>query len=105
MAILKQIGAQLLVDHGQTGPWYMGLTLTNDQQEKTLIAKAGAEWADGDTAAAHIAHQNQLFCTRDKAVSAGKSIFDADNRAWLEREFGFKFVTPSQLAAKVKMKR
>jgi hypothetical protein len=101
MAILKQIGAQLLTDSGQTGPWYMGLTLTNDQQEKSQIAKAGAEWADGDTVAAHIAYQNQIFCTRDKAVAAGKSIFDADNRAWLEKTYGLKFATPGQLAAKL----
>jgi hypothetical protein len=86
MAILKRIGGRLLTDNGQSGPWYMGLTLTTDQQEKSEIVKAGAEWADGDTVAAHIAYRNDFSCTRDKAVSAGKSILDKGNRLWLEKE-------------------
>jgi len=41
-------------NHKDGGDDLMGLTLTNDQQKKSQIAKAGAEWANGDTAAAHV---------------------------------------------------
>ncbi|WP_018320328.1 hypothetical protein [Bradyrhizobium sp. WSM2793] len=62
-----------------------------------VFAKACAEWADGELVASHIAYRNDLLCTNDLARAAGKSIFDATNRAWLTTEFGVQFVTLAEL--------
>ncbi len=69
-------------------------------EEKQLI-KACAEWADGEIVAAHIAYQNDILCTDDCAGGAGTSIFNAANRSWLTTEFGVRFMTLGDLAAKV----
>jgi hypothetical protein len=42
------------------------------------FARAVAEWADGDSMAAHIAYGNDIFCTEDQGhSSSGPSILDA----------------------------
>ena len=62
-------------------------------------ARAVAEWADGDSVAAHVAYSNDVFCTQDQGKSAkGGSILDADNRAWLTQAFDVRFATISELA-------
>ena len=64
-----------------------------------VIAKAIAEWADGDSVASHIAIGGDYFCTNDNAISAGvKSIFSLTNLKIMELEYGFKKITPSGLA-------
>ena len=42
--------------------WIDGLQLAPESERKN-IAKALAEWADADSVAAHIAYQNNIFCT------------------------------------------
>ena len=62
------------------------------------IAKAFAEWADGDTVAAHYAYRNDYICTNDIGRSAGsRSIFSSNNRAWLKDNFGIEIITPKEL--------
>lgn len=64
-----------------------------------VIAKAIAEWADGDSVASHIAIGGDYFCTNDKAVSGGiKSVFSVRNLAVLKAEYGFTTIRPTDLA-------
>jgi hypothetical protein len=72
-------------------------TMVNEK----LFRKACAEWADGELVAAHIAYQNDILCTNDRARSAGASIFDSTNRAWLTAEFGVRFATFEELVEKI----
>jgi len=68
-------------------------------REKRQIEKAFAESADGDVVAAHIAFGNDYLCTEDRARSAvSRSIFDAENRAWLKKEYGVEILSGQQLA-------
>lgn len=64
------------------------------------FARAVAEWADGDSVAAHVAYCNDIFCTEDQGKTAkGGSILDANNRSWLTLAYKVKFATISELAA------
>jgi len=66
------------------------------------FARAVAEWADGDSVAAHIAYGNEIFCTEDQGHStSGTSILDAENRRWLARAHKVKFATIRELATQV----
>lgn len=69
-------------------------------EEKQLV-RACAEWADGELVEAHIAYRNDLLCTNDLARAAGRSVFDAANRAWLATHYGVTFLTLDELTAKV----
>ncbi|MGO8880148.1 MAG: hypothetical protein ACLPVO_05270 [Desulfomonilaceae bacterium] len=92
----KEIGEKY-AKPGQT--WFDGFGEAPDS-EKGPVAKAIAEWADGDAVAAHIAYKNDHFCTRDVAKAAGTdSILSPQNRAWLGATYGVQFVTPEELAA------
>jgi hypothetical protein len=72
-------------------------------QASPEFSRAVAEWADGDSVAAHIAYKNDVFCTEDIGNSAGgKSILDQSNRLWLEKTYGVKFATTHELAQLVK---
>jgi hypothetical protein len=63
-------------------------------------ARAVAEWADGDSVAAHHGYANDLFCTEDRASRAGrKSVMHPAYRGWLRRAYGVEFVTIAELAA------
>ena len=69
-------------------------------QEIEAVAKAVAEWADGDSIASHVAVGNDCFCSEDQGKTAkSSSILDSANRAWLEAAYQVKFVTVPELAA------
>lgn len=71
--------------------------------KETDFASAVAEWADGDSVAAHVAYNNDLFCTEDQGKSAGRrSIFDPSNRQWLTVTYGVQFVTVRELAERLR---
>ena len=59
--------------------------------------RACAEWADGELVAAHIAYRNDILCTDDHARTAGRSIFDLENREWLRAQYGLEFKTLDEL--------
>lgn len=64
-----------------------------------IIAKAVAEWADGDSVAAHIAIEGDYFCTNDIAISGGdKSVFSQKNLNILRNEYNFETINPTELA-------
>jgi hypothetical protein len=65
--------------------------------EKRMLSKACAEWADGELVAAHIAYGNDILCSDDRGVAAGRSIFDLEHRAWLSADFGVNFMSVEEL--------
>lgn len=68
------------------------------------FARAIAEWADGDSVAAHVAYNNDLFCTEDLGKSTGNSsIFDASNRQWLAATYAIRFATVRELAERLRI--
>ena len=82
---------------GAKGTWLSSLRFAEDDNERTAVNRAIAEWADGDTVAAHYAYQNDYLCSDD---FGGNSVFNRQNRSWLENTYGIKFVRLSELAAK-----
>ena len=92
---IKSIGEKYAPNPGK---WLDGIRSAPDS-ESPLVAKAFAEWADGDSVSAHIAYRNDYFCTRDVGKSAGtQSILSQANRSWLREKYGVNFVTPEELA-------
>lgn len=78
-------------------PWHMGIK-RSPPTAADEIAKALAEWADGDAIAAHVGYKNDYFCTRDVGKSAGtSSVLSLQNRDALTSKFGVKFITPRSL--------
>jgi hypothetical protein len=76
---------------------YLGKPRNPAQQKK--INRAIAEWADGDSVAAHYGYGIDLFCSDDFGKNASPaSVLDNNNRAWLTQTFGIQFVTLTQLA-------
>jgi hypothetical protein len=51
--------------------------------------------------AAHYGYGNDFFCTGDEARPGHPSILDAANRAWLTADFGVRFCTIPELAARL----
>jgi hypothetical protein len=94
IAFIKNIGLKY-----HPSEWKEGIKLSPDS-EINPIAKAFAEWADGDSIASHIAFGGDYFCTRDSAGGAGsKSVFSVINQTWLSDHYGLKTITPENLAA------
>jgi hypothetical protein len=60
-----------------------------------------AEWADGELVASHIAYQNDILCTDDRAKAAGTSVFDLGNRSWLTADYCVVFKTLDELLAQI----
>lgn len=78
--------------------WMKGLRNVPKTKHK-IIEKAIAEWADGDSVALCIGLECDYFCTRDQAKKAGmKSVLSSKNVQWLEKDYGFKTISPEELA-------
>jgi hypothetical protein len=77
--------------------WTNGLKHANANAVKEAIA----EWADGDSVAAHYGFGMQLFCSEDMGKSSGDSVLNCANRKWLSEDFGIEFVTLAELARMV----
>lgn len=81
--------------------WFDGIGKAPDCEDKN-IAKAFAEWADGDSVAAHISVGGDYFCTNDIAQTAGvQSILSKHNLEHLYQKYAFKTISPDLLAKKV----
>jgi len=90
---IKEIGSQ----YGEK-VWLKGLKKA-PESDREKIAKAAAEWADGDSVAISIALGCDYFCTRDQAKGAGnKSVLSQKNLEWLNAAYGFQTITPEGLA-------
>ncbi len=104
--IVDREGKQILAAHAieqrgvgkksfdDIGGWSINASANIDEKK---FQKACAEWADGETVAAHIAYGIDVLCTNDLAKSSVKSIFDAGGRSWLAREYEVKFMTLNEL--------
>jgi len=89
MKQIEEIGKQ----YGNQN-WFKGLKKA-PESDRNKIAKAAAEWADGDSVAISIALGCDYFCTRDLAKGAGsKSVLSATNLAWLTTDYGFNTILP-----------
>ena len=82
-------------------PWFRSLGEYRAASERAEIASAVAEWADGDTVAAHFGYGNDVLCTQDRGNSTRNSVFNAVNRGWLERQYGISFMSVEAFAATV----
>jgi hypothetical protein len=91
------LGQQLAAREGLTA-WLLGLGKARDVHESRAVARAVAEWADGDSVAAHVAYRNDVFCSADQGKSAGVSVLSPDARKWLTDAFGVQFLTLAELA-------
>ena len=81
--------------------WFKGIKIAPDH-EKGNIAKAAAEWADGDSVAICIALNCDYYCTRDQAKGAGtQSVLSNQNLTWLKNDYGFEIISPEDLANKI----
>lgn len=83
-------------------PWYNGIDHPLDAAEEREIDRAFAEWADGDTVAAHIGYDLGIICTADEGKGARRSIFDASNREWLRQAYGLEILNMRQLAERLR---
>jgi hypothetical protein len=82
--------------------WHYSLVRAKDIHEENEVKRAFAEWADGDSIAAHIGYGLDVFCTGDTAKRGRvSSVFDTVNRAWLEATYSVRFATLSELAAMI----
>lgn len=100
----KQAGIFHIKEIGQkyNRRWTKGIEIAPEHEEGN-IAKAIAEWADGDSVACHIAVGGKYFCKRDTAQKAGdKSVLSQDNLQWLKDEYDFEIISPENLANKLK---
>jgi hypothetical protein len=100
-AIGVALGLQFLARDGISQPtlWFQGLRRAKSNGERQKVVRAVAEWADGDSVAAHYGYGIDLFCSEDFGKNASTaSILDDDNRAWLTNTFGVQFATMAQLA-------
>ena len=100
-AVIKSVGTRINHRLGVNGPWFQSLDQPKDKVEKKEVIDAVAEWADGDTVAAHYAYSNDFLCTEDTGKSSVALIFNSSNRQWLQEDYGLSFVSISQLAAKL----
>ena len=96
-----ECGLQLSRPAGIIQPelWLQGLRRASTQSECKRVAKVVAEWADGDSIAAHYGFGIDLFCSEDFGKAGnGNSILGCDNRQWLSECFGIRFVSLAELA-------
>lgn len=98
MALIEARGVGKAAFDAVGGCW--GLSAMPPSDEKK-VRTACAEWADGELVGAHIAYQHDILCTNDRARTAGTSIFDLANRAWLTTHFGVVFRTLDELVAEI----
>jgi hypothetical protein len=100
-AVPLALGLQFLVRDGISQPtlWFQRLRRAKSNSERQKVVKAVAEWADGDSVAAHYGYGIDLICSEDFGRNTPTaSILDDANRAWLTDTFGIQFVTMAQLA-------
>ena len=94
-----RIAHEIQADIGGYDTFVSYLGWPRNPAERKKINRAIAEWADGDSVAAHYAYGIELFCSEDFGKGASiASIFDTDNREWLNDTLGIQFVTLAQLA-------
>lgn len=100
-AVAIELGVKLTEKYGggKDELFHRGLGRAKTKSEREDVAKAVAEWADGDSIAAHYGFGMDLFCSEDFGKSSKKaSVLDEDHRRWLKSDFDIDFVTLIDLA-------
>ncbi len=105
-AIALRLGNQYNASVGVTTDnpklWLEGLGHAETKAQRKVVAKAIAEWSDGDGIASHVGYGIDLYCSEDFGHNAGSAtIMSRENRAWLSSVYGVVFVTLSELAEKL----
>ncbi|WP_240471315.1 hypothetical protein [Komagataeibacter rhaeticus] len=96
-----ELGVKLTKKYGSGKDelFHRGLGRAETKAERDSVAKVVAEWADGDSIAAHYGFGMDLFCSEDFGRSSKKaSVLDEDHRRWLKSDFDIGFVTLIDLA-------
>jgi len=85
--------------NGKDELFHRGLGRAKTSSERRSVASVVAEWADGDSIAAHYGFGMDLFCSEDFGLSSKKaSVLDVNHRRWLKSDFDIGFVTLNDLA-------
>lgn len=100
IARMKKIGEESAKENQ---PWHEGFTnYFNIHKQDNQVAKAVAEWSDGDIVASHYGYMNDYICTRDMGKGAGeKSIFHPKNTEWLACNYNIQLISPEELVKQV----
>jgi hypothetical protein len=102
IAAAKRVGEAINKRLGKNDAWFSHLDQALDANEEAALKRAVAEWADGDTVAAHYSYGNDFLCTEDVAGnSARKSVFDQSTRSWLSADFHVKMCTIQELSGRL----
>ena len=100
IAQIKELGHRL-DESDSLSLWFQSLDRAGDKG-MSKVPRAFAEWADGDSIAAHVAYGLDFFCSCDFGKSnPGASVLDHANRAWLSETYGVQFATLEELAARL----
>ena len=95
----QRIADEIRAEIGGYGPFISYLGKPRTPAEQRQINRAIAEWADGDSVAAHDAYGIDIFCSEDFGKSAANpSVLDAANGDWLTKTLGIQFATLGELA-------
>lgn len=95
IACIKQLGLQ------NNSLWHKGLQQVDSKKK---VAKAVAEWADGDSVAMCYGYSIPFFCTEDEGKNSGMdSILSLDNRIWLQKDYGVNIVSLKSLCEELKL--
>jgi hypothetical protein len=95
----QRIAKEIRAEMGGYDPFISYLGKPRTPVEQRQINRAIAEWADGDSVAAHYAYGIDIFCSEDFGKSlSNPSVLDAANRVWLTKTFGIQFATLGELA-------
>lgn len=99
-AVVLEIARQIQRREGLPDvPWFMGLNRAKDHDEAVRVSKAFAEWADGDSVAAHIGNCLDIFCTEDRhGGRQNGSIFSKNGRSFLQDELAVQLASIEELA-------
>jgi hypothetical protein len=99
LALGNQYNALTGATEGNPTLWLQGLAHASTNAQRKTVARAIAEWSDGDGIASHVGYGIDLYCSDDFGKNAGSSsIMNLENRAWLLQAYGVVFVTISELA-------
>ncbi len=100
----EQLAVRLARGAPSSGPWFTSLGNARDIHETREVGRAIAEWADGDSVAAHYGYGIDFFCTLDEGKGESRrgdpAILDATNRVWLTAQYGIQFATITELSRK-----
>lgn len=99
---IQDLAKQFSERDGVVEPWYKSLVRAKNFHEENAVRRACAEWADGDSVAAHFGYGIDIYCTEDFGKNAGaNSILNSKNRNWASVTHGINFSTLTELSTMI----